>query len=271
MTDPSEISTSWQPAQVLQDIFAKMVSDRQARGDASPSYGVTKPLPTVSTPSDLFEGLRSARGQLQTQRGGLPVEANGTPTDDSYVQRRFDFIAGEEATRRYAYDDKTGKQVVAGIPKAGNITVGIGFNMDRPDARAVMAKAIGVGDKDFDEIYGGRKALTDLQVRKLFDYNANEAEQIVASRIKGVNLRDHQRLALVSMAFNGPSLIGPKITAAIQSGKWKDAVDEILHNSNRKNIRGLATRRWREAFMFNGSAGDQAGIPAFADYMKSFA
>lgn len=245
--------------------------DRQAAGDAAPSSGVTKPLPEVRSPADIVEGLRAMRSQLQTQRGGLPVENNLTPVEAGYAQKRFEFISGEEATRRFAYDDATGRQVRPGTPKRGNITVGIGFNMDRPDARNVMRTALGVGDKEFDEIYSGRKSLTDLQIRKLFDFNANEAEAIVAERFKGVNLRDHQRLALVSMAFNSPRLLGPKLVDAIRNNRSPEAIHEILHNSNRRGIRGLAARRWREAFMFNGAASETAALPAFADYMKQFA
>lgn len=248
----------------LADLQRAYLRERQSKGTAPETMGVTVPLPEPTSAADVFaEGDRWS-AMNQERKGHMAYDTNETPMDDSYAQRRYDFLVGEEAVRKVAYDDKTGKPMRPGQAKQGNITVGIGFNMERPDARRVMSKVLGIDDKGFDAIYSGAQGLNDSQVRKLFDYTANEAENIVSTRLKGVTLPEHQRLALVSMAFNGPSLIGPKITAAIKNNDLNAALDEMLYNSGRN--KALAGRRYREAAMFAGPGDAKMRLPEFAEY-----
>jgi len=59
-----------------------------------------------------------------------------------------------------------------------------------------------------------------------------------------------EREALFSLCWNGPSLLGPKLKAAIEAGDRAEAWYEIRYNSNGNGISGLANRRYVEAETF---------------------
>ena len=92
--------------------------------------------------------------------------------------------------------------------------------------------------------------------------------QFFRKHFKGVKLNRHQLMALMSLSYSsrwekkpagyqGPTLIGPKITSAIRTGDWEAAAWEIEHNSLGGQIdeawkKGMQNRRTREAAMFRG-------------------
>jgi GH24 family phage-related lysozyme (muramidase) len=262
------ISTSWDPAQVTRDMFAAYLQSSAGSG-RFPMQDSVAPIPQINSAEEGAAHLSSLTQRRVQQRGGFAFDMYNTPVGEGYAQKRYDFLVGAEASREYAYDDATGKTVTDGVPKKGKITVGIGFNMDRKDGRQVFKNALDLTDADFDAVYTGKQKLTPVQIRRLFDYNADEAENVVKSRLGDAPLTEHQRLALVSMAFNGPSLIGPKITAATKAGNTAAALEEILNNSNAKNIGGLWGRRYKEAVMFAGGASNLAelGVPDYKTYV----
>jgi GH24 family phage-related lysozyme (muramidase) len=59
-----------------------------------------------------------------------------------------------------------------------------------------------------------------------------------------------EREALFSLCWNAPSLLGPKLKAAIDAGDRAEAWYEIRYNSNGNGISGLANRRYVEAETF---------------------
>lgn len=200
------------------------------------------------------------------RRRGAAFDTMETPVNATYRQRRFDFLKRHEAARTLAYDDATGKPVTQG-PVKGNVTVGIGFNMARPDAAEVFERATGLDRSAFEAVKSGKRPLNQTEIRRLFDVTIQEAEDIVSQRI-GDDLPEHERLTAVSMAFNGPSLIGPKFTAAMKRGDRKAALHEILYNSNAKGIPGLHNRRYAEARMFAGPADADAVVPAYDEFKR---
>lgn len=266
-------STATTPEGVMQDIGAKLLKDQQALGGAAPSLGITRPMPDMSTPEKMLGAMSAWTDEQVATYGGDALDMGDTKSANSYGERRWKFLSSEEGIRTVAYDDATGRPLRKGQPKEGLATVGVGFNLDRPDARKVLKDVLGFSDSRFDKVYSGEDALDEVEVRTLFDHTAKEAESFVTNRFKGVPLKEHQRLSLISLAFNNPSLIGPKLTKAVQSGDWSTATDEILNNSNRKKSKGLAARRYREATTFAGvtSEASEFGIPAFNEYMKRFA
>lgn len=232
-------------------LFDRIVSGMKKRGLIPSSYGVTRKVDYDNPVGELDKMMLERR----VTHGGAALDLQGNSTSQSYGQRRYDFIKAEEGLRKYTYDDATGQTVKPSRGVIGNPTVGVGFNLNRPDAPKVMKEVLGITGKDYQMILEGRKALDESQVRTLFDYTIQEAEDIVNSKLGDVGLREHQRLALVSLAFNGgPSLIGPKITEAIRSGDWESARKEILHNSGSQSNKRLQGRRNREAAIFMGTA-----------------
>ncbi len=62
-----------------------------------------------------------------------------------------------------------------------------------------------------------------------------------------------ERAALFSLTWNAPSLLGPKLKAAILDGNRAEAWYEIRYNSNGIALAGIANRRYVEAEEFGCS------------------
>jgi GH24 family phage-related lysozyme (muramidase) len=257
-------------ADAAKEVASFLADHRRSNGTVAPSVGVTRPLfldKIQSIKDALSLGDRLAVEQ-KDRAGALGKEPRLTASSDSYRQKRWDFVSGEEGFRTRAYDDATGEPRRPGTPKKGFVTVGTGFNMDRPDARKVWEKA-GI-EADFQRVYNGEQRLNEDQVRRLFEVTINEAEDIVQNKFRGTDLQEHERLALVSLAFNNPALVGPNLTRMIREGDKKGAIEGILYFSNRKKRKGLASRRYREAKMFAGPLNRVSAIPDFKTYMSAF-
>jgi GH24 family phage-related lysozyme (muramidase) len=76
-----------------------------------------------------------------------------------------------------------------------------------------------------------------------------------------------EREALFSLCWNGPSLLGPKLKAAIEAGDRAEAWYEIRYNSNGNGIAGLANRRYVEAETFG--LFDTEGKASFAEAIRA--
>lgn len=259
-------------AEFHRELVDFILQHRRQIGGVVPSVGITKPYnrESITSIDDVMALTRQWSIENKERKGGAAFDMPESAPTDTYRQRRFEFLSREEGIRTRAYDDATGLPVTDPSQVKGNITVGIGFNMDAPGNREDFKRATGLSDKDFDEVRAGKKRLTQEQVRKLFDYSVLEAEDFVKKKFKGVDLTEHQRIALVSLAFNNPSLIGPDLTRFVQEGNIAAARDEILNDSNRRKDRGLAGRRYREAEMFVGPMNSAAAMPPFSDYIRNF-
>lgn len=258
-------------AAVYQRLAERDLDLRRRAGQTTPGAGVTKPLDVTSINSldTLIASAQRWHDDNLRAKGGAAYDTMTDHPDDTYAGRRYDHMAKIEGVRRFAYDDATGRRVTDPAAKKGYITVGIGFNMDRPDARKVFKTATGMGDDGFNAVYSGKQALDDSQVRRLFDHTIQESENIVSKKF-GNGLPEHRRMALVSMAFNGPALLGPNITKMITGGDYHGATNAILYHSNARKNKGLAARRYQEAALFVGPADAGRLLPSYKDYMKDY-
>lgn len=213
----------------------------------------------IKTNRDMLDALGVAYDKQRERKG--PHTMDYAYTDEDYKTRRRAFLQHSEGYRNRAYKDHK-----------GNVTIGIGYNMERAGARDDFRKVLGFSDADFDAVKSGKRALTDDQVNKLFDYTIQEAEDIVDSKLGDAakNLNEHQRMALVSLAFNLPGLIGPNLTRMLKEGDYKGALEGILWYSNKDKHKGLANRRYREAAMFAGEDMGEA-LPNYEEYIRNFA
>lgn len=106
------------------------------------------------------------------------------------TQRR---IAINEGSRNTMYYDSVG------IP-----TIGIGFNLQRSDARDALQRA-GVAAQDVDAVMKGQKPLTDAQVSALFAYSfAPILSEARASLDSGIydSLSDARRFVVADLVYN---------------------------------------------------------------------
>lgn len=255
---------------VLRDAFSWYTQKRRMEGTIPPSVGVTEPLPQNIQSAEVINDYgRSWTDTMRRRKGTMAYDNMNTSPSDSYRKRRYEFLKESEGVRFTAYDDATGNTISSSYKPRGKVTVGIGFNMDAPGARGIWKAVIG-DEADFDEVYSGRKRLNEDQVRRLFDATIQDAEEVVQRKLGDVSLDENQRLALVSLAFNLPALIGPNLTRHVKNGDMKSAAEEILYRSNAKKIKGLAARRYREASMFVGAQQASAVVPDYKDYISQF-
>ncbi len=130
---------------------------------------------------------------------------------------KLHYIAAFEGEERRAYDDAVGskhpykyanKIFAAGRKPIGNITVGAGFNMDRPDARAEWDKILG-DEVSFDDVYSGSTLINNQQLKRLLKYSVDPREAELAKSYKEVwgKLRPNEKIAVLSAYYNGPRLV----------------------------------------------------------------
>jgi lysozyme len=113
-------------------------------------------------------------------------------------------------TRRY-YDSR-------GFP-----TIGAGFNLARPGARA----AIEAGGADFDRIKSGKDTLSESQIAALLAADARTAIEVARSLFPGFdNYEPARQLVLADLAFNlgEAKLANFKVfISAVNAGDWDGA------------------------------------------------
>jgi GH24 family phage-related lysozyme (muramidase) len=188
----------------------------------------TKPVPENFTDAkDAWGWVMDQMESRKLKLGNLPLEANDTPIEQRYITARRQFLEANEGRRYEVYKDTKGLK-----------TIGIGFNMDDPTVRGVMARE----GLDVRALLDGKAKMNDDEINRVFDTLITGAEKVVSDKVK-VPITAQQRLALVSLAYNNPSLIGPKLTEAINSGNKQAALNEVLTNSDLKG----SYRRQREA------------------------
>jgi GH24 family phage-related lysozyme (muramidase) len=113
------------------------------------------------------------------------------------------------------------------VDTAGHPTIGVGFNLDRGDARDLL-HSVGA---DYDAVRAGKQTLTDAQIDALLDRTLQGAVGTVQKAVPGfASLKPAQQDALIDMAFNLGSGGFPKfqkMIAAINAGDPKTAAAEM--------------------------------------------
>lgn len=253
---------------ILDDLQRRALSVFRDQSVLSQTSGVTRiPLPPASGDTALANLNNEVIRSYQAE-GPRLFDRRTTNPSETYRNRRYEFIRGFEGIRRYAYDDATGRRVNGSA--SGNITVGIGFNMDRSGARDTWLQVFGPNGPAFDEVYTGQRALTDNQVQTLFDNDILNFERIVDRAAGDRVLTENQRMALVSIAYGSPGRV-TRWSPLIQSGNWEALINEVLYNGFRQGhwaSRPLANRRYMEAALFSGMTDAHNYLPDHTEYMR---
>jgi len=216
----------------------KRTSDRaEITVEELPPPSVDKPISVERLTAPNYQStIEAMHSEAQMQ--------NPNTFDKQYEAKRYEALKESEGVRLESYKDTNGLT-----------TVGIGFNMEDSTARATWEKAMrgtNMVDK-FDDVKSGTTKISQENARALFDVSVRNAEQEVDSAFD-VPLNSYQRIALVSLAYNNPALLGPNLRAAINNGDFLTALDEILNRSNKNKHKGIQNRREREAKLFSGGA-----------------
>jgi GH24 family phage-related lysozyme (muramidase) len=159
----------------------------------------------------------------------LEAVADVPPPPPAIIQRAEDthltfddilgFIKKHEGVRPHVYPDSLG------IP-----TVGIGFNLQRPDAKTIFNKL----NLNYNDILAGKADLTNDQVKALFTECLQIAYKDVKHYIPGFdNLPRNIKLGLLDMSFNlGYTRLSKfaKTKELIQKGDYKNAAVELKNS-----------------------------------------
>lgn len=237
-----------------EDYASHLLSSFKQDGTISQSWGVTRPVESIRDSMGLMSAVRGWMGERSQRFGG------GYLNPEQYLNERFKSIAGSEGYRSVVYKDHNGLN-----------TIGNGFNMDQPNARSYWDRAgLAKDGLDFDAVKSGRLGINKDHARRLFDAVVEDSERIVRSRTQGVRLADHERLALVSLAYNNPVLISEPLVQKLRSGDRKAVAEHILSNFNPRRMLGVARRRWHEAATFAGSEAKN-WLPDYKQYTAQYA
>ncbi|HEV7248501.1 MAG TPA: M10 family metallopeptidase C-terminal domain-containing protein [Shinella sp.] len=194
----------------------------------------------------------------------------------AYRKTGFDLLLNLEGSTRRAYLD------TAADPAP---TIGIGFNL-RYNLEPVLKAIAGSGwnatlqarlktviddsyaegetallNSRLDKVMADWNATRDPGVPKTFGFTSDTQiqaaltaispryEAVIDKWLSGIP-NSTERAVLFSMAYNAPSLLGPKLKAAILDGDRAEAWYEIRYNSNGSGHAGIANRRYVEAEQF---------------------
>ena len=192
---------------------------------------------------------------------------------DEYSRRLFIALEGYYTS---AYDD--GRRIdpindsnlvknilAAGEKIKGNITVGIGFNMDvvlKWGGQEEWEKALqGVS---FDDVYNGTIDLNITEVEELFVKSKNVRLKKLKKDYGDAwnKLRPNEQLGILLPSFNGPGTVKKgtnfhgNMTAYANTRDTKylhEAIKELTTNSNKDESVGLQKRRIVEAMVLNST------------------
>lgn len=122
-------------------------------------------------------------------------------------------------------------------------TVGIGFNLDRSDARRRLS-AVGA---NYDKIRAGSATLTDYQIRTLFNDDMANAVSCASSWLYQVwgRMSTDQKSAVADMAFNlGCSGLQKfrNMKAALLRGDYGGAADEMRDSKWCRQVKSRCDR-----------------------------
>jgi lysozyme len=155
---------------------------------------------------------------VNTRRFADPAEA-GYPSRNEWAMnsaRLRRFIEAHEGRRVNAYVDSRG------IP-----TIGVGFNLTRPDAKDKIA-ALGLS---YEAVCRGTVFLTDPQIDALLDLDIAAARAGARRCVRGFDtLPPRAQMVIIDMVFNlgvGGFSTFRKMIAAVERRDWTAAAEEM--------------------------------------------
>ena len=154
----------------------------------------------------------------EIEQGSNDVEQIIPQQNTSFINPELkNMIARHEGKRNKVYNDSLG------IP-----TIGIGFNLNRNDAREKI-ESLGLS---YDDIIDGKVILNDQQIDTLFEYTLEEAQQTASNFVNNFNnLPSSVQSVLIDMAFNlGPNRLAQfkNFKQALENNNFELAAKEMI-------------------------------------------
>jgi len=145
-----------------------------------------------------------------------------------------DQLIRHEGMRLKSYDDTT-----------GNRTIGVGFNLERKDAKEVI-ESMGL---NYYNVYNGSQKITEKQTMKLLDITIEEAKNDV-KRLYGrrfFNLPKKVQNILINLMFNmGYNTFRQfkNFKNEILEGDWEGAAEQLMYSVSKED--GRYSRWWKQ-------------------------
>jgi GH24 family phage-related lysozyme (muramidase) len=249
------------PSQEGMDMMDLIMQDHMNEGLIKGMYNAEQ-LNEISK----FTGMTFAEKMAAADKGGMKAsffDDLSQPAGQQFLLSFSNFIEEREGFVAHAYDDaERGGPVWKPGKSKGEPTVGFGYNMNRPNAKEEMA-SVGLNRA---EVLSGKKLVTRDQARALQRVVLDKLAVFFKRKFPDTPMEQHRWVALMSLAYNsrwdknGPTLIGPKLTAAIKEERWEDAAHEIEFKSlggvSKNQLPGITLRRALEATQFRGADHD---------------
>lgn len=201
----------------------------------------------------LFAAMQNPKSRQMIMDASLERSLAGSEeADEDYIQKRNKFILEQESGPKMAEK----KEFKAYEDSGGLVTIGHGYNLDAPGQYQKMKMLLKLSDEEAQSIYKGELPINKKQADILFNFSLRKAEKELNQKLadSNVKLNPNQRAALVSMIYNSPKLVGPKILEALESGDYEEVARLIRITSDSQAFKhpGLPIRRRKEAQLFSG-------------------
>lgn len=162
----------------------------------------------------LFPEAPPSRDEVGPQ-SSLQGIINSAQAGDLVSEEVFKLVEFHEGRKNRVYKDSEGV-----------LTIGVGFNLERPGARKDI-EALGV---NFDDLRSGRVSLSNDHIDQLLSQDLTNSRLSAASLFPDISTYSPARqAALVDMTFNlGPTRLRgfEEMRKAIKAGDWDKAADE---------------------------------------------
>ena len=189
---------------------------------------------TVNKAINLYKIPIKKKHMKNTKNPSTPNPVNrgmNIPTPAPSFDDVYNFISANEGVTNKVYKDP-----------AGNLAIGIGFNLDRPFAKSVFKNA-GI---DYNAVRQGKKVLSSDEIKKLFTYDYNLALKNATIFVNNYNYLPYDvKLALIDMSFNMglPRLSGfVKFKAALENYDFKIAASEMQNSKWYAEVKGRGSK-----------------------------
>ena len=165
-----------------------------------------------------------------------PVQQVVRPTQpDPDMHEIMNILAQHEGYKHVAYEDTE-----------GNMTIGIGFNLDREGADRIITNL----GHDYTKVYNKQETLTDQEIQTLFK---NDIKKTLRNVKHAINTYDQQppsvKLILIDMCYNMPKIPLPKFKLAINTFNYPVAkaelIDSDFYRTTKNRGKDLADRLGR--------------------------
>jgi hypothetical protein len=202
--------------------------------------GVTRALPAPDSGATMLDNIQLEVVRAVQNEGPRFLDRHSTNAETTYRNSRFRKLADLQGLQKYATDAK-GRRVRTGMTPEGDVTVGLGFNMDADDARKDWKNVFG-DEVSFDEVRSGKRPLSTTEIQALFDYSVLPLEKSISDAVGDYVLAENQRMALVYASMANPMLL-PTVAPMLQQGDFLGVQDVLLHGNGQPTHRAYAQAR----------------------------